>query len=395
MKKLLLLTLVALFSLPSFADLQGDGYYRVQNAYTKRYAYLLDNTGKMDVASTSADVGALELYLGFERASSDPATVFYINSATNGGSGSFYDIEGQGTSLHGFLGEYMKIIKAKTYDGEQAYYAYASKSGMVKYLGDARTNMSQEKGLASADATKDARLWYIDPIDDASSDSYFGIAPTLSAGGKYYYPFFADFPFSTYSEGMKVFYICHVDAARGIAVTKEIQGTVPAAKPVIIECSTSLASTNRLNIAKSANMATLDNNWLRGVYFNNPSYNHKNQTPYNKQTMRTLAAEGGKLKFIVADENFLPRNQAYLQLFSSDQCGVASYELMAYDEYVAKYGPIDFSGVQEVGQASIVDVYTADGRLVKKKFDRREVSSLGRGLYILRGAGVSEKVIVR
>ncbi len=61
MKKLLLLTISALVSLPSFADLGGDGYYRVQNAHTKRYAYLLDDKGKIDTVSTSADVGAIEL----------------------------------------------------------------------------------------------------------------------------------------------------------------------------------------------------------------------------------------------------------------------------------------------------------------------------------------------
>ncbi len=397
MKKLLLLILVALFSLPSFADLQGDGYYRVQNAYTKRYAYLLDNKGKMDFASTSADVGALELYLGFDRASSDPATIFYINSAPTSASGSYYDIEAQGTSLHGFLGEYMKILKAKIYDGAQAYYAYASKSGMTKYLGDARTNMSQEKGLASADATKDARLWYIDPLDASSSESYFGILPTLAAGGKYYCPFYADFPYSAYSKGVKFFYICHIDPVRGIVVRKEIQGTVPAGKPVIVECENKLATDNRLNIGKSSDMASLDYNCLRGVYFNNPSPNpnHYNQTPNNRQTMRMLAVVDGRLKFVVGEEEFLPRNQAYLQLYSSDQYGVDSFELMTEDDYVAKYGPIDYSGVQEVGASTLVDVYTVDGRLVEKGIARSEVKTLGKGLYILRGAGISEKMIVR
>ncbi len=395
MKKLLLIFFVSLCSISALADLNGNGYYRVQNAYTKRYAYLLDNTGSLNMAATTADVGALELYLGFQKAVSDPATVFYINSAANAGSGSYYDIEGQGTSLHGFLDEYMKILKAKTYDGQQSYYAYASKSGMTKYLGDRRVDMTEEKGLASADATKDSRLWYIHPIEASSSESYFGIVPTLTAGGKYYYPFYADFPFSAYSKGVKIFYICYIDPVHGVVVTKEIQGTVPAGKAVIIECEKPLATDNRLNIGKSSNMATLDYNFLKGVYFNNPSYLHKNQTPYNKQTMRLLTVEGGKLKFVVGTDQYLPRNQAYLRLSSSDQYGVDSFELMAYDDYVAKYGQLDYSGVQAVGESTIVDVYSIDGRLVKKGIDKSEVPSLGHGVYILKNGVKSEKYVVR
>ena len=49
--------------MPLFADLNGNGYYRVQSAYTKRYAYLTDNKGSYNIPTTSADVGALELFI--------------------------------------------------------------------------------------------------------------------------------------------------------------------------------------------------------------------------------------------------------------------------------------------------------------------------------------------
>lgn len=80
MKKILLLAIVAFSALSSLAELSGNGYYRLQNALTKRYTYLMDNKGSVDVATSSADVGALELYTGFLRASSDPATVFYLEN---------------------------------------------------------------------------------------------------------------------------------------------------------------------------------------------------------------------------------------------------------------------------------------------------------------------------
>lgn len=387
MKKIILLLFVSIFALTALADLNGNGYYRVQNAYTKRYAYLLDNTGHMDSHSTSADVGALELYLDFSRASSDPATVFYIESA---GSGSYYDISGQGTSIHGFLNEYLRIIKGKQYDGQQAYYAYASKSGMTKYLGDRRVDMTRDKGLASVDATGDSRLWYIEPLDASSSDDYFGIAPTLKAGGKHYYPFFAGFPFSAYSKGMKFYYVSYIDYVNGIAVMKEVDGTVPAGQAVIVECEHPLASDNRLNIGASGTQASLDGNRLKGVYFDNSSSTHYNRTPFDKRTMRVLKVVDGKLTFAVGDDDFLPRNQAYLQLTWEPQYDVDNYTFMTLEDYNKKFAAVDM-----VPESDVVDVYGVDGRIIRSGIAKSEVSDFGPGLYILVCDGKSQKLIVR
>lgn len=392
MKKLLLLTLSALFAIPTFADLGGDGYYRVQNAYTKRYAYLLDDKGKIDTVSTSADVGALELYLGFSKASSDPSTIFYIDKAENAGSGSYYDIASQGTSIYGFIGEYLKIIKGKVYDGQQAYYAYATKSAGSKYLGDLRKDMTVEKGLTTLEATGDARLWYIHPVDASSSESYFGVDARLEADGKYYYPFFAGFPYTAYSSGVKFYYVYEVDSYNGVAVMKEVTGTVPAGKAVIVECEHPLPTDNRLNIGVSGSVADMSDSMLKGVYFDNDTNNanHYNRTPYNKQTMRLLEVKDGKLNFGVSEDEFLPRNEAYLQLTESKQYDVADYKLMTSEDYEREYAAVDVIPV-----STVVDVYSLDGRLLKSSVAKSNVSELGKGLYILKGAGSSEKMIVR
>lgn len=389
MRKILLIFFLAVFSVTAFAELDGNGYYRVQNAYTKRYAYLVDDKGKIDTVSTSVDVGALELYLNFLRASSDPSTIFYISKAENAGSGSYYDIGAQGTSLHGFLNEYLKIIKAKSYDGEQSYYAYASKSGMSKYLGDRRVDMNEEKGISTSEATKDSRLWYI-RRPDASSDEYFGIAPTLTANGKYYYPLFAGFPFSAYSEGIKFYYVDRVDSYNGVAVIKEAEGTIPAGKAVIVECSNPLATDNRLNVGAGGSMASLEGSMLKGVYFDNPVFLHYNRTPYDKQSMRTLSVVNGKLTFVVGEDEFLPRNQAYLQLSDENQYATANYTLMTESDYENEYAAVGI-----IPESDSVDVFSLDGRLLKSAISKSDVSSLGKGLYILKGKSKSEKFIVR
>lgn len=334
MKKILLSALLLAGAGTASADLTNSGYYRAQNAESQRYAYLLDDKGSYNTHTSSADVQALELYSGFLRASSDPSTVFYfdiISSDANRGI-STVNISGQGTSIHEFLDAYLKIWKQKVYNGKQSYLLYAEKSGMVKYLGDIR-HTDVEKGYASADAKDNDRLWWFDPISASSSDSYFGIAPTLTAGNKYYHPFYADFDFNAYSSGMKFWTISKVE--NGVAVIKELSGVVPTGTPVIIECSNPLATDNRLNIGPSGTKADVSGNKLGGVYFNNDGNIHNNQTKYDKNTMRVLAVKNGKLTFETSSTlDFLPRNQAYLKVASGTPADVQVMTEAEYAEYL-------------------------------------------------------------
>ena len=384
--------MVAMSVLPAMAELGGDGYYRVQNAVTKRYAYLLDNKAFKNASTTTVDVQAIELYLGFSKACSDPATVFYINKNNSSSSKNEYDIAGQGTSLYSFLNEYLKVITGKEIDGEQSYYAYGTSSIGSKYLGDRRSDPNAEKGLASVDTRGDIRLWYIHPIVADSQDSYFGVAPTLNSNGKYYYAMFAGFPFNAFSDGMKFYTVSKVNPhSNSPAVClKELNGVVPAGTPVIIECSNPLPSDNRLNIAPAGAAADVSGNLLKGVYFNNDDVIHENRVPYDSKTMRILSVKNGNLVFDVADIDYLPRNQAYLQLTDEDQYKVGCYQVLSEDEYEHNYNSV---GIIEA--IDVVDVYTADGRLIRAHIAKQDVPSLGAGLFILHGKGLTEKVIVR
>lgn len=241
----------------------------------------------------------------------------------------------QGTDLYTFLGAYLKIIKGKQFDGQQSYYAYASKSGLTKYIGDIRSDNSNEKGYPSADAKGDTRLWYINPLTVAD-DNYFGVAPTVTAGGKYYYPMFAGFPYSAHSAGVKFYVVSRLEPAYGVAVISEVTGTVPANVPVIIECANPLATDNRLAIGAYGSGDNIQSNLLKGIYFDNPSTNrHHNQTPYDKQTMRSLATVDGKLMFVKGDYEFCPRNQSYLSLPTAATQAVDNYQVMTEDEFAA------------------------------------------------------------
>lgn len=386
MKKLLLYAITLAVAFPALAELEGNGYYRVQNAYTKRYCYLRDNRGSYDKVTTTADVAALHLYKGLDRAISDPSSVFYVSKAPTGEYK--YDIAGQGTSIHSFMDMYLDIRPdRKPYDGIPCYNIYATDSGVVRYLGDVRGDMNNEKGMASVDAIGDDRKWYFDPLN-AETDQYFGILPTVEANDRYYYPLYAAFPFSAYSEGVKFYVIDKIDA-RGAAVLKEITGTVPASTPVIVECSSPYVWGNKLNVGGTAVSGVASGNLLKGVYFDNSSVTHYNRTAYNKQTMRLLGVKDGHLAFVEGNIDFLPANQAYLQLTAVDQYATQDFVVMTpeqYDETMA---------VSVIPVSSTVDVYGLDGCLVKSGILKEDVPSLGKGLYILRSGNITEKLIVR
>lgn len=389
MKKLLLFAIFMSSALACLADLNGDGYYRVQNAATKRYAYLLDDKGYFDVPTSTADVQALELYLGFTKASSDPSTVFYIQHIESSSSKYLYNIWGQGTSIYDFLKEYLRVKTASVYDNQQAYYAYATKSNMTKYLGDRRSDNSEEKGLASVDVEGDRRMWYINPVEASKDDEYFGIAPTLTADGKYYEPFFAGFPYDAYSSGVKFYVVSKVNPWAGVVAIKEVTGSIPSGTPVIVECSNPLATDNRLNVGATENVADVSGNLLKGVYFNNDDPIHYNRTRYDSNSMRILTVKDGKLTFETADIEFLPRNKAYLQLSGATECSVKSYEVLTEEEYELAYG-----AVETIETSALVDVYRIDGTLVRSGISKADVSTLGKGMYVVRSGGVSEKLIV-
>lgn len=333
MKKILPAIIAVLSVLPMTAALQGDGYYRVQNAKTKRYAYLTDNTGHINMATTSADVHALELWLGFENAVSDPATVFMITNYPNTGSANNYDVAGQGTSVHSFLDTYLKILSAGDFDGKPSYYAYAQKSGMIKYLGDLRDmDLTNPQGNASVDCKGDNRKWYITPLDSNDDEGYFGVAPTVAKDGKYYQPFYADFPFTVKSAGVKVYIVDRL--IEGAAVLKELSGYVPARTPVIFECEHQSASDNRLDIGASGTAADVSGNLLGGVFYDNSSQSHYNRTPYDKNTMRSIAVVDGKLSFVTGDYDFIPRNRAYLNVPAGTAAGIRLLKEDEIDAYL-------------------------------------------------------------
>lgn len=325
MKNFILSLLALVVAFPAFAKLDGNGYYRVQNYKTKRYAYLTDNKGQMNTAATTFDVGAILLFSDFLKAASDPATIIYVNNV----SGKQYALEAQGTSTKDFVEVALYIEPAPT--NRNTYACYGVKGGMRKYLGDVNISNSAQ-GEASVEGTGEEREWYFHPVGTAA-DNYFGVKPTVTSGSKYYYPLFAGFPVAAESAGVKLYTISRV--VNNFAILKEISGTVPSSTPVIVECANPLPVDNKLTVGgKGSSVGT---NLLGGVYFDNDLKTHYNRTAYDKNTMRLLGTDAdGKLAFVTGSIDYLPANQSYLKVPSGSAATLRvvteeEYETLRYD----------------------------------------------------------------
>ena len=355
-KKIFLSLLILATTSPLAAQLAGNGYYRVQNEVTKRYISIIDNRGSIDVASTSADLGALKTIRPYDEVVCDPSTIVYIEKKNS----NEYNLAGQGTDAYKIIGHYLKINKVGNF-----YRAYQEKGATRTYLNDIKTDSDYGKVLTNDSRTRD---WNITPV--TKDGCYFGVQPDVQAAGKYYASFFAGFPFNTCSQDMKVYYIDRV--VKDQAVYKELTGVVPASTPVIVACVSDKPSDNKLDIVMSAAKAPADN-LLRGVYFDNDNPVHYNRVAYVPATMRVLGIlSDGSLGFVTANIDFIPANQMYLSV----PAGTPAELKLVDADHVNAIGSVQ-------ADAASSDVYSLDGHMVRQQ--ATGLDGLAKGIYIWKG----------
>jgi hypothetical protein len=322
MNKILSTALISVISLTSYAAQPETGYYRVQNIATKRYVYVRDNKGEVNVGATTADYDAIWLIMGEERTHYDASGIIHLNHR----SGYEYDIESQGTSVYNLIKMWPCIYEMT----EGVYKIGGTAKGTTKYLSDGESNLDEELSFprdAGGSSATQRQRWSIVPV----AESYFGISPTVDCNGTYYTTFYGDFPFSTKSEGMKLYAITKV--GHGMAAVKEVKGTVPAATPLLVECKSKEVESNLITIGGEAT-DTVSGNRLIGVYFNN-TYDeiHWNVVEYDKNTMRVLGTTAeGKPGFVTASDDlkYITANTAYISVPEGSD---AEFALVSEDEY--------------------------------------------------------------
>jgi len=341
MKKILLSIFTYLLTVSLFAQLTSDGFYRIKNYGSGYYFWFCDNTGSINYQTTSADLGAMQLWNGLDLAISEPASVLNFSKV----SGDYWNMETQGSGIYDIIQHYVHVNNLGEVNGDILYQIYAIEAGISYYLSDQGTWGGDYRSVGTT-GTGSYTRWVVEPID-ANTNNYFGIEPTLTCGDKYYAPFYADFAFSFASEGMKAYTVSAVEG--NVAVIKLIESEViPQSTPVIIECSYADKSKNRLNLLADASAPIADNK-LSGVYFCN-EHRVKSKdaiTAFNASTMRVLHVNAeGKLVFDTATTDlhvnwygddgyrYLNANQSYLPVSAGTPEELVVMTETEYAEYV-------------------------------------------------------------
>ena len=122
MKKLLLLLSLLLPSV-LYAQLNGTGYYRVENNKTGRYIVLVDNRASLTITPSTQDVDleALRLIGPFEdRVASNPATICKLTVVSKTSSTTYKcNVSGQSLDLYNLVKSYLEFSN-NTSDGTYA-----------------------------------------------------------------------------------------------------------------------------------------------------------------------------------------------------------------------------------------------------------------------------------
>ncbi len=187
----------------------------------------------------------------------DPSTILKIShKAFNSGVYTEFNMEAQGINLKDVIKADIEKVKQQsskfdmteefvlTWDGKDGYRIKNRDEGFfIQSVG------SNSNAYFVSDAYPNANedVWYFEPVDEEHIDSYyFGVVPERhAANGKHYTTLYTSFPYQC-ADDMKAYYADNV-TDDGVANCYEItSGKVPALTPVILECTSTSASNNRL-----------------------------------------------------------------------------------------------------------------------------------------------------
>ena len=367
--KRFLLYFLAFAPLAVFAQLNGSGYYRVQNVYTERYISIVDT--EAEVSTSGIDLRALHMLKPFEDSVAyNPATICYVDLISS----STCNLKGQGMDLKKATGGHVLTYLQRP-DGTFWFYGkVGSGASVTKYLFDESYEDFAGKFPIVYYPNTDAggKEWLVHPVNQ-SETNYFGVKPDIAAtDGSYWATMYAGFPFKPSDASTKVYTVCDVDNAQGYAVIEELTGDVTAETPVLFLCGSATPSGNKLTLLDLNTTANSGINYLQGNYYCNDvaeKTGHRNVRAYDPARMRMLGVDAdGKPAFVKSSINYLPANKAYLAVSSS---APNVLRIITKEEYI--------TGIHEMNTS------TTDDTKVIYDLQGRRVQAPSKGLYIVNG----------
>ena len=394
-KSILSITLALISPIMLMANLNGNGFYRIKNYGTNRWAYMVDNKAKTDVLAGQVELHSLQLSSNTEFILSEPGSIIYINNV----SGLEYNMAAQGSSVAQVAGYPVKIGTDGSSGDQTLYRIYGVYKGATEYIGDKKPASGGVDGNATTSKLSDPKRmqWLIYPVA-SNSDNYFGVVPNLTVGGKMYNLLYTSFSYQPVSPDVKIYYIAR--ATKGMAEMIEVNGPVPAGVPVIIECAGSSAADNKMNLL--VNQASLPSNALTGVYFDWNNAGFVNEVEYDPSTMRVLGqCSDGSLGFITDYSlSTIPANSGYLRVESGSpaeyKCVDSAVFTAGIDSVATDGISLRFSaGVVYCGEPANISVVNLAGQTVASAYgDSIDISHLQKGVYIAMAGTQRIKVMV-
>lgn len=409
-----------MMALPLFAQYDGPGFYRIKNkGEAGRYISIendkvSEESKKISFSSGKSVSASVEALKTVRNKDYNPGTIIYVTGNTNG-----LTLEAQGMNTD-------KLLQKFGYSGYQLKAnnrgeLYTTYSGMQIDLIDFGYDYPIKKeafcavatlNFISTNAIKSYALWELKKIDN--EDEFFGIYPSedIKIGNKYYTTLFTTFAYQL-PNGMKAYYIDQHNYNKSlpepIAELKEItDGKIPAATPVIIECSSNNAANNKVTLLDS-NLNSISGNELKGRVFcfiptELEDQNMKNALAFNKNTMRVLGLVDikrndrgeiidGKLALVddandnyqnslALNKGYIPANKAYLPINSSDATATAKgIRLLLPDEYAIASS---INQVMSEEHPAKDGIYTLTGMKIKE-INSMSTENLPKGIYIIGG----------
>ena len=355
----------------------APGYYRVTNiglssyggtvkgktVKEECYAYVANGSYHLATGSgATQNIESMQMRAELSNAIISPQTVIYIEK-----SGSIYNLEAQGKNLRDMIGGYTIIVNlvngttdtytlSTTVSGIAAsLWVDRTKTGKYTLDGIAKYPSHYKATTSNNDNNPDAfRQWKLVPIS-SSSNNYVAVNASLAAGGKYYAPYYASYPFKLVSPGMKAYYVSGFSNRRYVLkeITSEI---IPGATPVIIECSSNNPADCKIE-PLHGNYGSVSGNKLKGVYFCNLDMSPVDypdcRTEFNPANMRVWAVKDGQLILT----NSLDRA---IEETNYNKYGFSGNWLRANESYLANVPSTAAAELVSAGEASTI-FFDSDG----------------------------------
>lgn len=420
MKKTLLTCITAIMALPMLAQYDGPGFYRIQNrGEAGRYISVQNDKVSEESKSISLSSGkavntAIEALQLVKSREGNAGTILYISGNTSG-----FTIEAQGMNTQKLLNDLKKgDLKLQMSSQDELFTTYQGMQiDLIDYCYDYPLKRDGFCGVATLNYIRQLESeykvyakWVFRKIDN--ENEYFGVNPNegIKIGNKYYTTLFTGFAYQL-SEGMKAYYIDQHNysstIAEPIAELKEItDGIVPAATPVIIECSSNDVANNKVTLLND-DLNPITGNQLKGRVFcyiptEKEDQSMKNALEFNKNTMRILGLKDikrgeqgeiidAKLALVSEANNnynntqalnkgYIPANKAYLPISSADAAATSDgITLLLPDEYAIA---ASISKVTSEDSFNDNGIYTLTGIKVKEGNSTEKLPS---GIYIIGG----------